>query len=234
MRTTPLALLLALAAAPALAAQASVTGQVLDSETQQPVAGATVALPDAGLRTVTDAAGEFALRRVPEGEQRWVIHRTGYSDWEEHSTVADGDRFTIRLLPRAVSLEAVEVTVNRLERRRRAYPGTVSVVDRDEIATSASDNLLDIVLHRAIRGGTLCGAGAICALGRSAQGTRVRVVLDDAPVLGTDGTEGLLRSYDPSEIHSVESYDGGQVVRVYTRWYVESLTGPLPPLRRGL
>lgn len=45
----------------------SVSGVVLDAQTHQPVAGATVTV-DTVLSTTTDAAGKFSFEKVPVGE----------------------------------------------------------------------------------------------------------------------------------------------------------------------
>lgn len=232
MRSTLFALVLTLAAAP-LAAQATVSGEVLDARSGEPVSGAVVTLPDAGARAVTDAEGRFQLRRVTEGEQRVLVSRVGYTDWEETAELSDGGTLAVRLDSDPVVLEAVRVTIDRLEQRRRAYAGRITVLDQREIAVSAASSALELVLYRALDGATLCGAGSVCVHARSARNEPVRLVIDDHVLPGTAGTESLLRSYHPSQIHTVETLEGGRTVRIYTNWYIESVRGPLPPLRRG-
>ena len=83
-----LALSLLLAAAlPARAAVTRVTGQVLDAETQQPVAGAEIELQNSGggpgyFRVKADAKGEFVLENVATSRYYlFTVGREGYSDW---------------------------------------------------------------------------------------------------------------------------------------------------------
>ncbi|MBW3570380.1 MAG: carboxypeptidase regulatory-like domain-containing protein [Gemmatimonadetes bacterium] len=67
---------------PATAAAQALEGRVTETATQQPVAGATVSLLDAGGsivgRTVADAAGAFRLRAPGAGEFRLHADRLGY------------------------------------------------------------------------------------------------------------------------------------------------------------
>lgn len=80
-------LALALAAPPVHAAGTRVTGQVIDAETQRPIAGADVELQNSGggpgyHRTRSDARGEFAFDNVQTN--RWYLFTVGadgYTDW---------------------------------------------------------------------------------------------------------------------------------------------------------
>ncbi|MCC6649808.1 MAG: carboxypeptidase regulatory-like domain-containing protein, partial [Candidatus Eisenbacteria bacterium] len=85
---TPLLVAASLLAAPsAHAAATRVTGQVLDAETLQPLAGAEVELQNSGggpgyFRTKTDGKGEFALENVQTSRYYvFTVGRDGYSDW---------------------------------------------------------------------------------------------------------------------------------------------------------
>jgi alpha-2-macroglobulin len=82
-----LCLVLALAATAAGAGEMRLTGRVVDSDTQQPVAGAVVELANAGggqgyFRARSDARGAFALERIPGG--RWyalTVSADGFADF---------------------------------------------------------------------------------------------------------------------------------------------------------
>ncbi|MFN8587460.1 MAG: carboxypeptidase regulatory-like domain-containing protein [Candidatus Eisenbacteria bacterium] len=87
---SPLLLVLSLLAGSALPARAAatrVTGQVLDSETLQPVAGAEIELQNSGggpgyFRVKADAKGEFAIERVATSRYYlFTVGAEGYSDW---------------------------------------------------------------------------------------------------------------------------------------------------------
>lgn len=78
--------LIALTASSVLA-ESRVSGQVVDAETQKPVANADVELANAGggqgyFRTRTDARGEFLLERVPaERAYLFTVAGVGFTEW---------------------------------------------------------------------------------------------------------------------------------------------------------
>ncbi len=80
------AILIALTATTALA-ESRVSGQVVDAETQKPVANADVELANSGggqgyFRTRTDAKGEFSLERVPaERNYLFTVAADGFTEW---------------------------------------------------------------------------------------------------------------------------------------------------------
>jgi hypothetical protein len=58
----------------------AVAGVVLDAATNQPIAGATVAV-DTVLTTTTDAQGKFSFAQVPVGDVDIVISAPGYKQY---------------------------------------------------------------------------------------------------------------------------------------------------------
>ena len=88
---------------PVSAAGSRVAGQVLDAETQAPVANADVELQNSGggpgyFRTRTDAKGEFAIANVPA--DRWylvTVSADGYTDWAIESWQFPAAQSEVRL-----------------------------------------------------------------------------------------------------------------------------------------
>lgn len=216
----------------------SVSGIVRDATTGAALESAVVEVPDHRLRAVTGADGRFVLRGVPAGEQRWTIRRIGYAAWEERTAVADGDELTIGLLASPVALEAIEVQTDRLERRRNTSGMSVQVIGSDEILASAAPTAAELVRYRAVRFPTVCApmggssapassTGALCTMTRDARPTLVSICIDDRR-----SSYEVLQAYVPQDIYAIESYEGGRVVRVYTRWFMEKKR-PLSPLKYG-
>ncbi|HEV2145821.1 MAG TPA: carboxypeptidase regulatory-like domain-containing protein [Longimicrobiaceae bacterium] len=221
---------------------ATVTGQVRDVGTSEPLYGAIVALPDHRLRAVTDSAGRFTLRGVPAGEQRWEIRRLGYARWEESTAVQDGADLVIGLLPSPLALEEVRATESRLETRRRKSSASVKVVSRDEILSSTGPTALELVSTRALAARTVCpgmagtgSVGGLSAAGNLCVINRGRVVPVMICIDEERANTDALTAYTPQEIHTIETYQGGigtsrtgVEVRVYTNWFVAS-GRPLKP-----
>lgn len=240
-RGLPLACLLALLMAPALRAQqqpaapasVSVGGEVLDALSGAPVRDAAITLPDLGRSVFTDERGHFSLRGIPSGPQRWVVTRLGYATWEQEVDVQqDGASFTARILPRPEVLEGITVVVDRFETRRRSAATSVRVAERRDILTSAASNAMELIPSRMGLTITPCSTAEpdmMCAWVRGRL-TRPRVYVDEqAP-----GYLEHLLTYQPHELHVIESYYGGEVIYAYTTAFVERLArnrrslAPLP------
>lgn len=90
----------------------SVTGQVLDSLTGQPLASAVVRVVEVERRGDTHADGRFALTGIPAGTYTLQVQRVGYRPVRRQVTVpAEGATdLIIRMAPTALELPGVVVT----------------------------------------------------------------------------------------------------------------------------
>ena len=113
------------------AQQINITGLITDDETREEVPFATVALYEAGNNlpidgTTTDLTGRFVLRNVSAGDYRLEASFLGYNTSEIplqlNTRQNELNLGEIRIRPKAVQLEEIEVTamarsaVNRLDR----------------------------------------------------------------------------------------------------------------------
>ena len=217
---------------------ADVAGRVVDVGTGQPVAGASVTVRGTAARTVTDGDGRFVLHDVPPGEWTWVIERLGYATWEQRMAVEHLDQLRIGLLARPLDLEAVRVTVDRLEQRRRIAPYPVSAIPAEELRSAVATIAMDLVPARMPWPRATCqqavgdepSAGALdrlCVLYRGGV-AEPEICLDDRPIPWV-----FLLAYGAEEIHSID-YVGGPrpQVRLYTERFLER-GRPVRPLTFG-
>ncbi len=93
------------------ATQATVVGAVQDAETDEPLAGAVVALTDLNRVTTTDAYGRYVLREVPAGPQHITVRFIGHAQHTLHALVPrDGQlEINVSLRPEPVRLPTLEV-----------------------------------------------------------------------------------------------------------------------------
>lgn len=200
-----------------------VTGVVADIESNQPIAGAIVELPEAGRKAVTNAQGRFVLLDVPAGEQLWRIRMLGYATWEERRIVDHLDVLRIGLLPRPIELERISVVVDRLEERRRLVGVNVVAVDREELVVSTRTSAVEVARTRIPYITTVCPdklrqevPWEFCIKYRG-RVVRPVVFLDERQV-----PMEVIFSYHPAELYTVEIYTGtlGRFtvpqIRVYT------------------
>lgn len=196
-----------------------VGGRVLDAATQEPIVDAVVRLTDAGVLAVTDSSGRFLLRGVPTGTHSWQISRIGYATWTEDVEVTAEDELTIRLLPQPQVLQGLVVVGNRFRDRRLASGMTSRVIERGEVARAGGGDLHAFLQARI--GVPLMSCGEQdpeknCAWLRGGE-VEIKVFIDEQRATG-----GLsqLHGLPPQDVHSIELYTGGTMVRVYTEQFV--------------
>lgn len=130
----------------------TLTGEVVDAHTGQPIAGASVRLLERGTGTATDAAGRFTL----DGTGTLQVSFVGYKT----ATLQAKDRaFTVELVPQIAQLQTVEV-VGRADRDysseysfsatkiavlNRDIPQAISTVTKELIADRQAFQLADAV-----------------------------------------------------------------------------------------
>lgn len=66
---------------------AGLHGTVTDKDTDKPIGGAIISIPELKLSTVTDNNGEYSFYVVPSGLQHVTITATGYLDFEKDITI---------------------------------------------------------------------------------------------------------------------------------------------------
>lgn len=102
-------LMLLLAATPAINAQQIFSGTIVDIETAQPIAGATIYFPELEKGTVTDFDGKFSFQNLPDGTHQIIISSIGYRTFAEKITLPT-KRQNFSLKPSAIEMEEVIVS----------------------------------------------------------------------------------------------------------------------------
>jgi hypothetical protein len=230
-----LALSAASATAQAPRAQTGVVmGQVVESVSRRPIAGVTVRVSTADGPAVTDAHGEFVLRRVEVGTQVAVVGKLGYQAavqrWEVQP---DTLQMLVSLAADTLRLQGITVQVDRLERRLRAAGVSARSFKAEDLDLSTSRSAAAFVIDRLGLSPTACGSlggsggpnGAFTlAAGGSAGCFWIRggpakmcVVIDEVP--STDGLAEL-DTYRPQDIYRIDVFAGGRFVEAYTTWFM--------------
>jgi len=118
-----------------------VVGQVIDAASGDPITGASVELVGTGVHAITGAKGQFVLQEVLTGDHSIRISHIGYGTRTQRITVPRTQRVNVqvRLDPKPISVEGIEVTVRSEEERRvRSSAGRYSVVLEPKIDRAAS------------------------------------------------------------------------------------------------
>ncbi|GMV05769.1 MAG: hypothetical protein AMXMBFR53_20460 [Gemmatimonadota bacterium] len=178
----------------ALSAQQPVTllGRLLDAGTAAPVAGATVELVGTTNAAVTDEEGEFRLGGVLPGVYDLQVRHLAYGTQTREVDVAPEADMAVelRLSPRALELEAIDVEVLRPVRTSSTRS---NVITREQIAALAdrARHVGDVVRAHIpgaavseSRGGYLCVEFRGAAQSKTTGCNFPLVVLDGLPVTG--------------------------------------------------
>ena len=241
----PILASLAVLATPLAAQNGSIHGQVVDSVTQQALAGATVQLVfrSAGLtvqpgrQVVTDAEGRFTLTDVAAGAATVKVTLIGYGPQQQEVNVAAGGTADARfaLSPQAAILEPVVVT-GYGSQRREAITGSVATVSADVANVGVKTNADQLLQGRAAgvnilqnNGEPGAGAQVLIRGGSSLSATNEPLyVIDGVPVnnvatepdaTGIGGSPALARNplndINPGDIANITVLKDASATAIY-------------------
>jgi hypothetical protein len=131
----------ALLLGPALEASAQdstvrVTGVVREAESNAPVSGALIRIPERGLQTLTSLGGGFAFEAVPDGTYTIRVDRIGYAVIEQVLVVGASDiTLPLSLATAAVELGAIVVTPGRFGVMGNAAVRQQQTLTREDLET---------------------------------------------------------------------------------------------------
>ena len=241
----PILASLAVLAAPLAAQNGSIRGQVVDSVTQQGLAGATVQLAfrsagltvEPGRQILTDVEGRFTMSDIAPGTVTVKVTRIGYGPGQQEITVTAGGTADAKfvLAPQASILEPVVVT-GYGSQRREAITGSVSTVDAGAANVGVKTNADQLLQGRAagvniIQNSGEPGSGAQVLIrgGSSLSATNDPLyVIDGVPInnvqtipdaTGIGGSPALARNplneLNPGDIQSITVLKDASATAIY-------------------
>ncbi|HEU5210133.1 MAG TPA: TonB-dependent receptor [Longimicrobiales bacterium] len=217
-------MLFTLLALPGLAAaqeRGSVTGQVVAGDTQQPLQGVDVSIPDLGIGTTTDERGRFLLNNVPFGEHEVQFSYIGYSQAVQTVTVgAQMAPLTVTLQVDALRLDEL-VVIGYGQERRRNVAGATASIEQTQV-----DELPITSVNQALQG-RLTGVQVVQNSGTPGAAMTVRVrgassisggneplyVIDGVPMNQGDFS-GLTTSFGGQGIDAVSDLNPAEIERI--------------------
>jgi len=189
-----------------LCAQRSISGTVLDSETNEPLVGANILIEGTALGTATEFDGSFALD-VPEGDVTLVISYTGYDAF--YFPLGDENVVDIRMQSGSF-LDEIVVTGYGTVKREDAT-GSIQSVNADKF------NQGSITGPQELLAGKIAGV-TISTGGSPGEGSAIRIrgetslsasnnpliVIDGIPIDdgGISGSRNPLNIIHPNDIES--------------------------------
>ena len=94
------------------ALQGTITGRVLDAQTQQPISTAQVFITDTGLGALSRLDGTYQIQQVPAGIHTLSVQRIGYGSASQQVSVVSGQSLAanFELVQAALQLDEMIVT----------------------------------------------------------------------------------------------------------------------------
>jgi iron complex outermembrane receptor protein len=190
-------------------AQFTLKGMVKDNETNQPIPGATVSVPNSTTATSTDAQGMFTLQS-PTNFDSVKIASVGYAT----QTIAAGDKSqSINVMLKVSSNALNEVQVLGIKKAQ-----TVNVLTADDLNRGSGLNLQDALndvpgvdmMTRTPWGGeriTIRGYMPNVGMSQDFNGLGYKLYIDNVPVTDATGAT-IMDDIDFSMLGKVEVYKG--------------------------
>lgn len=206
----------------------TITGRVTNSETGDPVIGATIAIKGTNAGTSTDGQGNFLLR-ADQKSGTLVISYVGMKTIEVPLT--SRNLYNITMTPGTSGLEEVVVTALGISRDKRSLGYAVQSVDNKQLSEVKPTNIVNALTGK-VAGvqvtnatGAVGGAARIVIRGESSfTNSQPLWVVDGTPFInfdsnkdpydGADFGNGAL-DIDPSNIESITVLKGANAAALY-------------------
>lgn len=136
-------LLVTIACVSSVFGQGTLTGKVVDRDTQQPMVGVSIYLPDFKVGTTTNGDGVFRIHQVSSSKVLLQATFVGFRNVIEQVDLATPVPIVLFMEPAATEINEVVVTGNSKATEQKRTPAPVSVVSRRMLVEATSFNIID-------------------------------------------------------------------------------------------
>lgn len=195
----------------------TVTGTVVDAETGEPIAFASVAVKGSTtLGTYTLDDGTFSLPGVPQDATTLIASFVGYQDTEV--PIGNGTNLQISLEPDALFLDQVVVTALGIQRQSKEIGYSAAKVSSEDLNTTQNSDATQALIGKV--------SGLQISAASASLDAEVRINLrgsrsflgDNQPLLVVDGVPtplDFLQSMNPNDIDNISVLKGGSAAALY-------------------
>ncbi|MCR4921213.1 MAG: SusC/RagA family TonB-linked outer membrane protein [Bacteroidaceae bacterium] len=181
-------------------AQKRVTGTVTDSETGEPIPGASVKVQGTTQGTLTDIDGKFTLGNVPNGSKTLIISFMGMKTAE----VPISPSMNVILIPDVKAMDEVMVVAYG-QQKKSSFTGSASILDASEIGKVQVINPIDALKGKA------SGVQIYNPSGQPGSVPSIRIrgfnslIAGMSPLIVLDGSpfDGTMNDINPTDIESM-------------------------------
>ncbi|MDE3213574.1 MAG: TonB-dependent receptor plug domain-containing protein, partial [Bacteroidota bacterium] len=128
-----------------LRAQHLLSGKVVDARSGKPLSEVMINIPEIHTGVLSDSAGRFTIRDVPEGTYLVEAHLLGYATDLRNVSVKGTLQEDFSLTPSPVQLREVVVTGVVAPTDNQNNPVPVTVVDHNYLMAHSATNVIDAV-----------------------------------------------------------------------------------------
>lgn len=194
----------------------TITGRVVDSTTQQPIAGVTVLIEGTTRGTVTGSDGGFRLSSVPAGIQSVRARRIGYNTQLKSIDVGSGATANLlfALAPSASFLDQV-VVVGYSTQRRADITGAVATLDLTNVESRRVADVAQVLQ------GQVAGVQITQSTGAPGEEISIRIrgegtIGNNSPLFIVDGIPTRDISFlNPADMSSVTVLKDASAASIY-------------------
>ncbi|MFW6205706.1 MAG: SusC/RagA family TonB-linked outer membrane protein, partial [Gemmatimonadota bacterium] len=212
----------------------TISGQVTNEGTGEPLAGVQMSVVGTNLGALTNQEGRYLIQNVPTGDRTVRAILIGYGEvTQQVSVTADGTAVAdFTLGESAIALEGLVVTATGQMQRRREVGSTVSNINVEQVNLGPVQSFSQLIQGRA------AGVNVLQSAGTSGTGARIRIrgsnsiSLSNEPMLIVDGVQidnssqsmafgiggqsiSRLNDINPEDIASIEVLKGPAASALY-------------------
>ena len=167
--------------------EGTLTGTVTDAETDEPIPGVNIYLPDLETGAATDTQGKYSIADIPEGTYMVRATYVGYQEFEGEVTITADQETTFDIELNVSALEMGEMVVSGLASsvKRENLANSVSKITADELTGGTSPVTVDNALQ-----GKVVGTNMVSSSG--APGGGVDIKLRGISTLGAGSSQPLI------------------------------------------
>ena len=124
--------------------RATVSGRVIDAQTNEALEGALVSVANSAVRGTSGKDGAFRLVGVPAGRQTLTVIRIGYARQALTIDASGTAPVEIRLSPASVQLDELVVSADKAEKSINEVPYAISAVTGEQLAKIKAETPADL------------------------------------------------------------------------------------------
>jgi len=167
----------------------TISGRIIERQTQQPLGNVQVRVVGTSRGSVTTDSGTYRIVNVPAGTAQLAVQRLGYGPQTRSVSVTGGGTMTADFVmsPAVTTLDAITVTATGQTERKRENGAPTATVDSSSLNKAAISTLSDALSSR------VAGVVVQTAAGETGAGSRIRIrgsnsiSLSNDPLLIIDG-----------------------------------------------